>query len=311
MKIKIRSTAGTAVVEVAETMSVLDMTRQVLADHFPGGSIASYKYGFPSKSIDSHSEISLKDAGVRPNDQLLASSEDGSDSHTVKAQTTSSTPAKAPPPDMAYVHIPEQSTNLILRNVPDDNSCLFNAVSLALTGSIDWKALNLRGIVADTIRRSPELYTEAILGRSLEDYCLWIQKSESSGGAIELGILSKHLNVRIMAYDIDLGSPITFQDEVSPPTLFIALVYSGIHYDTLVVNSILSTNRAGDLGKWDDDIGITAAADKLVKLLQSKNYATNTTKFRIRCLECYEVLVGEMGASRHANSTGHFRFGEV
>lgn len=311
MKLKIKSTAGAAVVEVTENMSVLDMTRQIFANKFPNVSIASYKYGFPSKSISALSQLSLKDAGVRPNDQLLACNEDGSNSHSVKLINSTSPTDKGPSSDIPHVFIPEQSANLILRNVPDDNSCLFNAISLAVTGSIDWQRLNLRGIVAETIRRSPEVYSEAILGRPLEDYCVWIQKPESWGGAIELGILSKHLDIRIVAYDIDLGSPITFQDETNPPALFIALVYSGIHYDTLVVNPVLSMDKARDLGKWDDDDGITSAAERLVKLLQSKNYATNTTKFRVRCLECFEVLVGEMGASRHANRTGHYRFGEV
>lgn len=313
MKIKVKTSTGALILDVDEEMLVRDLTQLIKTEHRQQASIASYKFGYPPRNVNASAETSLRDAEIRSNDQLVVSDEHGADSHTTTATVPQTRLEKAQPTpsDLPYVYIPECSTNLILRNVPDDNSCLFNAISLAVTGSIDWRKLHLREIVANTIECAPEIYSEAILGRPLQEYCLWIRKSESWGGAIELGILSKHLNVRIEAYDIELSSPITFQDENKPPDELIVLIYSGIHYDTLVTNKVLSTSRIGDVGKWASDEGISEAAQKLVKLLQSRNYATNTTKFRLRCLECYEVLVGETGASLHANRTGHVRFGEV
>lgn len=317
MKLKIRSTAGTVVLNFEENTLVKDLTATLLEKHFPSASIASYKFGYPPKHINALAELTLEEAGVKPNDQIIASDESGADNFTVKdtgdkVKDTRDKPNKtAESFDIPYVKIPQLSSNLILRNVPDDNSCLFNAVSLAFLGTVDWKQMNLRGVVAETIRNSPEIYTAEILDRPNEEYCTWIQKPESWGGAIELGILSKHLDIRIVTYDIELGQSITFQDEALPPSRFIILIYSGIHYDTVVVNSTLSTNRNGDVGLWAQDLGITSACHKLVELLQTKNYVTNTTTFRVRCLDCYKVLVGETGASRHANEMGHFRFGEV
>lgn len=311
MKLKIRSTKGTAVLEISEDVSVKEMTDTLLKDHFPGSSVFSYKYGYPPKTVEALSEVTLKDAGIQTNDQIVAIDQDGASGYTVSAKILKVESPKAPLPDIPHVYIPELSTNLILRNVPDDNSCLFSSISLALTGTIDWKLLDLRRVVAETIQQSPNFYTKEILERPMDQYCAWIQKPESWGGAIELGILAKHLNVRIITYDIDLGQPITFQDETNPPERFILLIYSGVHYDALVTNKVLTSDKRGDVGVWDIGSDLSAASETLVKLLQTKNYATNTTKFRVRCLDCYEVLVGEVGASRHANSTGHSRFGEV
>lgn len=311
MKLKIRSTKGIAVLEVSQELSVEAMTDIILKEHFSRCTISSYKFGYPPKTIDAFAEITLRDAGIQHNDQIIAIDQLGGSNYATPVENSKEEPSKAVSSDIPHVYIPELSTNLILRNVPDDNSCLFSSISLALTGSIDWKSLDLRKIVAEEIRKLPEIYTEEILERPTNQYCDWIQRPESWGGAIELGILAKHLNIRITTYDIDLGLPITFQDETNPPTRYILLIYSGIHYDALVTNKVLKSDKTGDTGVWSLNMSLSAASEKLVKLLQSKNYATNTTKFRVRCLDCYEILVGEQGASRHANSTGHFRFGEV
>lgn len=317
MRLKIRTTAGAVIIDVGMDSTVKEMTNLLLSKHFAGVSIASYKYGYPPKNIEALSEETLKSAGIGPNDQLVALGSDGLNNHTVTSKPTK-TPGGAYQlstsltSDIPNVYIPGSEEYLILRNVPDDNSCLFSAISLATTGSTDWKKLDLRKVVAETIQNSPDIYTKEILERPVAQYCDWIQKPESWGGAIELGILAKHLNVKIVAYDINLGRPITFQDESLPPTKLIVLIYSGIHYDILVVNKTLSTNRTADVGIWRQVNGVSEeACTRLIQLLQTKSYATNTTKIRVRCLDCYEILVGEMGASRHANDTGHYRYGEV
>ena len=47
----------------------------------------------------------------------------------------------------------------------------------------------------------------------------------------------------ISSHPKDKHNPITFQDENKPPDELIVLIYSGIHYDTLVTNKVLSTSR--------------------------------------------------------------------
>lgn len=49
-----------------------------------------------------------------------------------------------------------------------------------------------RKVIADAVRRDPETYSEAFLGKSNAEYQRWILDSQKWGGAIELSILSRH-----------------------------------------------------------------------------------------------------------------------
>lgn len=334
MKLKIKTGPKAAVLTVESTWKVLDLSVHLAGTPLEGESITSYRYGFPAKTVDASSDQTLNDAGIKANEQLVAISGSlngtNTNSKSLEAQdggTRSQISNTKPAPDkthaandktngandkIAHVHITKLDEYVILRNVPDDNSCLFNAILYALTGSFKWPDLDLRHIVAETIRGSPATYDEIVLGRPIDKYCEWIEKSESWGGAIELGILADFLGVRINCFDVELGSRMVFQDETNAPSKFIVLVYSGIHYDCFVTNRHLTEARSNDIGNWTaHELEIVASSSELVLLLQKRNYTTNTTTFRVRCLQCYEVLVGEMGASKHAEATGHFRFGEV
>lgn len=307
MKVKIKSGAKSAVFTVDPQCSVLQ-----LASFFPGTaleglSVTSYRFGFPARSVQAQSDETLQEAGIVANEQLTAecgcSAQPKSQDEPFKVKTSNK---------ICNVHIPTLAEYLVLRNVPDDNSCLFNAILYALTGNIKWPEVNLRHVVAETVRHDHQTYDEVVLGRTNAKYCEWIEKPDSWGGAIELGILAKFLQVRINCFDVELGNMMVFQDESAAPSKFIVLVYSGIHYDCLATNRDLTESRTDDTGHWcEHETAIVEASSALVKLLQSRNYTTNTTTFRVRCLECYEICVGEMGANTHANNTGHYRFGEV
>lgn len=335
MKLKIKAGPRSAVLTVESTWKVLDLSAHLAGTPLEGESMASYRYGFPAKTVDASSDQTLDDAGIKANEQLVATSGSSngatgssttSNSRSLEAQNGGTTSQISKPSadkinsandktandKIAHVHMPKLDEYVILRNVPDDNSCLFNAILYALTGSFKWPDLDLRHIVAETIRSSPATYDEIVLGRPIDKYCEWIEKSESWGGAIELGILADFLGVRINCFDVELGSMMVFQDEINVPSKFIVLVYSGIHYDCFVTNRHLTETKSSDRGNWTGyELEIVGSSSELVLLLQKRNYTTNTTTFRVRCLQCYEVLVGEMGASKHAESTGHFRFGEV
>lgn len=310
MKLKIKAGATSAVVTVDESTTILE-----LAASFPGTPlenvhILTYRFGFPAKTVDATSNVTLIEAGIRPNDQIIG--ETGQKQQSAPVSASKPPASSTPDTKIANVHIPQLDQYLLLRNVPDDNACLFNAVLYALTGKYKWPELNLRHIVAETIRSNPHKFDEVVLGRPISEYCKWIEKSESWGGAIELGILAEFLGVRINCFDVELGNRMVFQDETSKPDKFIVVVYSGIHYDCFATNPQLTETKTYDQGNWTaHEPEILDASEKLVKLLQKGNYSTNTTTFRVRCLDCYEVLVGEMGASKHAEAKGHFRFGEV
>lgn len=288
--------------------------------------IQAIKVGFPPKPVQiTNAEATLQDSGVRDGDQLLVEfggtgtiTESKSIYPSTEDVLGTSTATRAT--DIPSVFIPELNQYLILRNIPDDNSCLFNATSYAVNGADSYKDFSppsqLREVIVTYIRNLPDLYSEPILGRSPEDYCKWIAKKDAWGGAIELGILANWFHVRILCLDIELGHFITFENDLEKAKHTIVLIYSGVHYDVLAVNPELTSNHSPtDTTQWLVDSHheklVREASLRLCKLLQSRDYVTNTTTFRVRCLDCYKVLEGETGASKHADESGHFNFGEV
>lgn len=310
MRIKVKTPSATDVISIDdETISVNELSSLIsrTSSKLSGVSITSFKVGFPPQSIDANSTVPIKEAGIRANQQIIAET---SPSAGIQEAATPSVPKESN--EIPSFYIKELNKYAILRNVPDDNSCMFRAISYSLTNQLSMDDIDLRQVVASKIASDPFTFSEMVLGRPIDKYCEWIQKKDSWGGAIELGIISSALGIRINCFDVELGNVMVFQDEAAKPSKFICLVYSGIHYDSIALNSNLSKNKQGDVGNWtmNEDL-IVDASKLLVKLLQLRNYSTNTTTFRVRCLECYLVLVGENGASKHANETGHFSFGEV
>lgn len=88
---------------------------------------------------------------------------------------------------------------VLLRVMPDDNSCLFRAISYVVTLGL-CPVEDLRQAVVDAIRGDPDRYNEAVLEKSVDNYCRWIKTETSWGGGIELGILSNHFGVEVRTY---------------------------------------------------------------------------------------------------------------
>ena len=60
----------------------------------------------------------------------------------------------------------------------------------------------MRRTVAAVIISNPDAYCEAILEKSNADYCEWILKDTSWGGAIEVSILSSVYKIEIVSLDV-------------------------------------------------------------------------------------------------------------
>lgn len=335
MRLKLKSKTGACTINIEDTKPFKEFLEDIdknLQLHRQSEILHLIKLGYPPKPLDLQDilpETTISDKGIKDGDQLIIEFKPGV---LHKRQLSSSPEIPLAPPikrkqppseEIPSIYMQDLQKYLILRNIPDDNSCLFNSISYALFGYDSFKTFspphNLREIVVSYIEKDPELYSELVLGRPRQDYCDWIRKKDSWGGAIELGILADWYNVRIVCIDIELGNFIRFENEKEPAKRYIILIYSGIHYDLLSMNEVLSTkdcDKANDVSNWsledskEEEI-ILASSQKLCKLLQSQDYATNTTTFRVRCLDCLQILVGEMGASKHAEDTGHVNFGEV
>jgi len=209
---------------------------------------------------------------------------------------------------------PQHSGTIVLRIMPDDNSCLFRAVGSAVIGAMDTMT-ELRSIVAQTIQEQPQIYSAAVLDKSPDDYCRWIQTEDAWGGGIELSILSKHFDIEICSIDVQSLREVRFNE--GRPTRCI-VVYSGIHYDTIALSpSDEPFTHAYAPPEFDtkifdsSDPVIMEKALAVCQILQGKHYFTDTANFRVRCNVCGAMFVGEQGATRHATETGHYDFGEA
>ena len=216
--------------------------------------------------------------------------------------------------DPPEIPLPTHNATLLLRIMPDDNSCLFRAFNTAFFGLMD-NMHELRSIIAQYIQENPKIYSSAVLDQAPDDYCRWIQTEDAWGGAIELDILSRHFDIEIRSIDVQTLRTDAYNE--GKPTRCI-LVYSGIHYDVIALSpsdppfTHSSTPPDFDTKVFDPgDALILQAALSLCKILKERHYFTDTARFNVKCNVCKALVVGERGASEHAMSTGHTDFGEA
>ncbi|MCJ1367343.1 ubiquitin-specific protease otu1 [Acarospora aff. strigata] len=214
------------------------------------------------------------------------------------------------PPELP---LPSHSGTLLLRIMPDDNSCLFRAFGSAFFGFMD-NMTELRSLIAQEIQAQSEVYSQAVLDQKPDDYCRWIQTQDAWGGGIELSILSKHFDLEICSIDVQTLRVDRF-NEGRPKRCI--LVYSGIHYDTIALSpSDPPYEHAYAPPEFDTTIFESAdqsVLDKAVELctvLQGKHYFTDTAAFSVRCNVCGGQFAGEKGATEHAKQSGHYDFSE-
>lgn len=210
--------------------------------------------------------------------------------------------------DPPEILLPEHGGALVLRIMPDDNSCLFRAISNAVMPGMD--AMNeLRSVIAQAIQANPNTYSKVVLdNKEPDDYCRWIQTEDAWGGQIELDILSKQFDLEICSIDVQRLRVDRYNEGMRTRCI---VVYSGIHYDTIAL-SPFDTPPEEDVKIFQStEDAILTSAVSLCQKLQEKHYYTDTSAFRIRCNDCGTICVGEVGATEHASKTGHYNFGEA
>lgn len=207
------------------------------------------------------------------------------------------------------IEMPDRKGALVVRIMPDDNSCLFRALSYAALPGQD-AVVELRDIVASEVEAKPDIFTTVVLEKEPEAYCKWIKDMDSWGGAIELQILSTFFNIEVCSIDVETGRVDKF-NEGAPKRCIV--IYSGIHYDTVVFTPYSELQLTGkfkdpehDQTQWDgDDELVLVKALELVEVLRKRHYFTNTKKMGVKCGDCGWTGVGEMQAAIHASETGH------
>eukprot|EP00929_Paragymnodinium_shiwhaense_P100235 TRINITY_DN6241_c0_g1_i1.p1 TRINITY_DN6241_c0_g1~~TRINITY_DN6241_c0_g1_i1.p1 ORF type:complete len:233 (+),score=20.51 TRINITY_DN6241_c0_g1_i1:62-700(+) len=199
---------------------------------------------------------------------------------------------------------------IVRRVIPADNSCLFNSVAYALEERAKDKAPMLRETVAALVLSSPDRWTEAELGKPLEDYVEWIQNDEKWGGGIELAVLAEHYETELAAFDCQSKRVDIFGEDKGYKQR-VLLMYDGIHYDVLVRELFPGAPQEMDVTIFDtnDQVAMDQARSLTAEANQRKQF-TDTANFTLRCLVCQKGLVGQADAVEHAKASGHTNFAE-
>ncbi|EED14142.1 OTU-like cysteine protease, putative [Talaromyces stipitatus ATCC 10500] len=322
MRVRVRGPTGQNTITFDQSTTVADFTQLIkdntgltsfeplrLEEYDPTQKIAAIGVNLNGEQLIVNSKQSTEPARVSQQQDRSASAPQQQQQKQPPSRVTPEEDTEPP-----EIPSPEHGGTVVLRIMPDDNSCLFRAVGGAIMGGMDTMT-ELRSIVAQTIQAQPDVYTDVVLERNADDYCRWIQSEDAWGGAIELGILSKHFDVEICSIDVQTLRVDHF-NEGQRTRCFV--VYSGIHYDMIAFSPSAPPYTHANASP-DFDTRIFDAADpvimekalELCRILQQRHYYTNTATFRIRCNTCGGMFVGEKGATEHATKTGHYDFGEA
>ncbi|KAK8156687.1 ubiquitin thioesterase OTU1 [Phyllosticta citrichinensis] len=342
MRMRIRGPSGVKNVSLSEDAMVVEL-RSLIAES-SGVPAYDLKIGYPPQPLNLEEfepTMFLKDTGLKLNgEQLLVAPRSINEQLSHPLQNT--TPSAAAPLPGSQTHaanqaselqqplglsrkannvereppvlrVPSEGKSMVLRVMPDDNSCLFRAVGTAVLGDSLDAMRELRSMVAEAIynlaREQPDLYNEATLERSPEDYSRWIQRDDAWGGSIELGIFANHFKVEICSIDVQ-HLRVDRYNQGMPRRIIV--VYSGIHYDTIALTPSPSDPVVKATFQFDSSNDeVLERAVKLCSILQERRYYTDTGNLGVKCNICGWTGNGEMAAVQHATATSHHDFGEV
>jgi len=263
--------------------------------------------GFPPKPIDiSNDQMTMKDMPFTSGDTLL-----------VEEDKSLTTPILKPQPvnndlNMLWNAQLGQVNGILTRKVvPANNSCLFTSINCCMAdGKLDLEvAPTMRRVITNAVSAQPDLYNEAVLGKPTQEYCNWILKGESWGGAIEVSILSKYYSVEIDVVDTQSGRIDRFGEDMNYLNR-IFLLYDGIHYDPLVMEPLDGSASYKTVFSVSDHVVESQALEIAAECKNSKQF-TDVANFQLRCITCNKPLKGQKEAQDHATKTGHTNFGEI
>ncbi|PXF42411.1 Ubiquitin thioesterase OTU1 [Gracilariopsis chorda] len=305
MKLRVRSSRGVSDVSVDPSATVASLKKQLGA--------TALRCGFPPKllSVDDSQRLS---AVLSSGDVIVVQSQQPQSQQPQSQQPQSQQPQSLQPQPTPKASttsasaIPASSIlsngTIVIREVPDDNSCLFRSVNALLSRS-NQPPESLRTIVKDAVAAQPELYSEAFLGRSNAQYQQWIMDANSWGGAIELSALAHHFRIELAAFDIKTMR-LDRYGEGKQFSSVAYLVYDGIHYNYMAL-------AIGDLHVTQFDVKEQLVEEhmrKQAQKLHDERRYTDTANASFKCAQCGKVLQGEKAVAAHAQQSGHSEFSE-
>ena len=258
-------------------------------------------YGFPPKTInnDQMDNLTLDDLSIFDKESLRIQLIDPKLSNSDKNEN----PNKNNGINGNNFNVIDYSKYSIKKkDIPADNSCLFNAINFAINQNANNPEI-IRGIISSEIMANPNEYNSAILGKEPDKYCKWIMDKETWGGGIELSILSKFFQIQIGVADIQHITIEYFGNY----DRCIYLLYNNIHYDVFYkeengkITGIFDTND----GNVKNEI-----MDICLELQKHEKYV-DSTLFSIECIQCGLLMNGQKDVVEHSSKTGHINFKQV
>ncbi|CAH1405302.1 unnamed protein product [Nezara viridula] len=302
--LKVKTKSGQQIVDNANLTNTILELKQIISKfvNIPVNNM-NLLIGFPPKPIDADFlHKTLAEVNIKSGDTLIVE----------ETAIPVPNPTKVfSPPDRPHVEEDKLDGGLLMRQVvPADNSCLFTSVGFVLGGKVDTTAGSyMRQIIAEQVASNEDQYSEAILGKPNKDYCQWILKPESWGGAIELAVLSSFYGIEIAVIDTMNGVINRFGEDKSYDYR-VFLIFDGIHYDPLYREPIEPDGSIQTFFLTSNDKVLKLAEELAHEAKTSKQY-TDVNRFTLRCLECKTELTGQTQAQQHAQRTGHMNFGEI
>ncbi|CAL1534547.1 unnamed protein product [Lymnaea stagnalis] len=308
LRLRIQTKSGHKLLDGLFLASTVGSLKQAISDsaNIPKNRI-KIRQGYPPKIIDISNEIAeLSTLPFRSGDTLIVEEDE---SNPISNETINQVDERLD--TLLHHQLEEGATGILTRKVvPADNSCLFTSVHLVMNdGAYDSSASpQLREVIAGIVSSDPATYSEAILGKPNSAYCRWIRDKNSWGGGIELAILSQYYNTEIAVVDTQSGRVDRFgEDKTYKERVFI--IYDGIHYDSLVYESIEQVGAVRTKFSIHNAV-ILAQALELASEAKSIRQFTDVAGFSLRCSSCQQPLRGQKEAAEHAKATGHVDFGE-
>ncbi|OZJ06042.1 hypothetical protein BZG36_01144 [Bifiguratus adelaidae] len=317
LKIRYGNAAQTLPPTLSDTSTYKDLLEAISqVTQYPTSEI-EVKNGFPPKVLSASPDILLKDLKVKHGDALIVSrvastvaSAAPTSPRVQESNSPASTTHTASIVGAESAAISMAQGEMILRVDASRRQFLSIQFCGYVLDKKQTSARQLRQVVCDYILQHPVEFSEVILGRPPQQYCQWILKDESWGGAIELSIFSKVFQLVISSVDVQTGRTDRFGEGAYSDEVFI--LYSGIHYDALALSPAEGAPEAFDQTRFDASEAdlVRANVQQLASTLRAMGQYTDLENFTLRCGICQKGLKGEKDARAHAMTTGHVDFTE-
>ena len=200
----------------------------------------------------------------------------------------------------------------IRRYVNADNSCLFSTIAYLIDKDNfnENSGLIYRIMIVDYIKDNE--ISNDILGMEKDEYIKKISEQTTWGGAIELKLFSDIYQIEIASLDVQSGR-IDIFGETNDYDRRIYILYNGIHYDPLVMNTNENADTKEDITIFSpyDDNKLVIFKDYVEDIKSTGDFVDLSNINNYKCNMCNEEYQCEEDAMIHGQTTDHWSFTQI